>query len=402
MTRGDRSVSMSLTWLARAALMAHLVVPWGASIAAGSTAFERSLIDLPPDSWLEAPGTQLADACAPQTFGVHGTMGCAGITEAWGGGAYARALRKMFVWGGGHTDYWGNEVYAFDLRQGQWQRLTDPTPGSTVSASGKDPLPDGHPNSRHTYDGLQFIEHLGKLFAQGGSISPGGGGTSVTWLFDPASRTWQNGGSEQRPGGYGLASAYDPVTRAVFVRTTKSLWRYQPADQTWAQLAGFGVAPLWPRYEVSGNKRGAIDPKRHLFWSVGNNDFLVWDIANQKLVSDEWVTKGGGTYSNEARLKRYPPQVLRSGGGDIYNAQAPGFDYDVKADQFVAWRGGAPYILDLATKTWKTGSAHGAPNAQARNGTYGRWRYVPEYNVFILVNSATSNVFFYKNTAGGP
>lgn len=366
------------------------------------TVFEQSLINMPANTWREIADSRLVDVCAPPSFGVSATMGCAGITEAWGGGAYGRGPRKMFVWGGGHTDYWGNEVYAFDLQRGQWQRLTDPTPGPTVSASGKDPLPDGRPNSRHTYDGLQFIERLGKLFALGGSISPGGGGTSVTWLFDPTNLTWQYAGGGQGPGGYGLTSAYDPASGAVFLRSTKALWRYQPENGTWAQLAGFDVVPLWPRYEVGGGKRGAIDTKRSLFWSVGDNDFLVWDIANQKLVSEQWVTSGGGAYSNERRLKAYPAQVLNSGGGAIFDATAPGFDYDTKADQFVAWKGGAPYILDLATKTWKTGSAVGAPKAQARNGTYGRWRYLPEYNVFMLVNSATSNVFFYKNTPGGP
>ncbi|ANQ86422.1 hypothetical protein dqs_3401 [Azoarcus olearius] len=366
------------------------------------TAFEKALLDMPANSWLEVPNSQMKEVCAPDSFGVRATMGCIGITEAWGGGAYAPGPRLMLVWGGGHNDYWGNEIYAFDLRGGRWTRLTDPSPGEVVKTGGGDPLPDGRPNSRHTYGGLAYLEHVERLFAQGGAVSPGGGGSSVTWLFDPSQKTWHNAGSGSRPGGYGLAAAYDKAGHSVIVRAARGLWRYDVDHNAWTQMVGFGYRPLWPRYEVGGNKTAAIDSRRQLFWSVGNNDFLVWDIVRNRVVSNDWVTQGGAPYSNAHRLKPYPDQVLEAGGGEIHDAQAPGFDYDSKADQFVAWKGGAPMILDLATKTWKAGSATGAPPAQARNGTYGRWRYLPEYNVFILVNSVTSNVFFYKNTAGGP
>lgn len=367
--------------------------------ADGYTDFERRLISMPADTWLEVPDSKMIDVCAPPSFGVHAMMGCAGIIEAWGSGTYGSRQRKMFVWGGGHNDYWGNEVYAFDLKTGDWERLTDPSPGKMVAEAGTDPLPDGKPDSRHTYDGLQYIEHADRMFAQGGSISPGGGGTSVTWLFDPTTGEWKNKGRADRPGGYGIASAYHAKTQSVFMRSTKELWRYDFETDKWTRLASFGEKPLWPRYEVGGNKRAAIDTRRDLFWCVGNNDYLVWDISNARMVTGEWTTTGAGDYSNEPRLEHYPDQVFRSGGADIHDASAPGFDYDTKADQFVAWRGGAPYVLELATKFWRRGSAVGAPAQQVRNGTFGRWRYLPDYNVFILINGVSSNVFFYKNTA---
>lgn len=366
------------------------------------TAFERKLIDLPANTWFEVPNTHMQDVCAPESFGVNAVMGCRAIILAWGGGAYASAQRKMLIWGGGHNDYWGNEVYAFDLRNGRWERLTDPSPGKLISEANSDPLPDGQPNSRHTYDGIQYIAHTGQIFAHGGSISPGGGGTSVTWLFDMLKRSWHAALLKGGPGGYALASGYDPASGLVIVRGTKALWSYDAGTNAWERLAGFGYTPLWPRYEVSGDRRGTVDTKRQLFWSVGSNDLLVWDIRKKTLVTNEWKTEGGGAYSNLARLKTYPDQVFESGGGDIFNATAPGFDFDSKADQFVAWKGGAPYILDLATKTWSRGESNGAPPKQVANGTFGRWRYVPEYNVFILVNSVSSNVLFYKNTPGGP
>lgn len=363
--------------------------------------FEQQLINMPANSWLEVPDTRMIDVCAPKHFGVRGMLGCAGIIDAWGSAAYGSTERMMFVWGGGHNDYWGNEVYAFQLRSGRWIRLTDPSPGDLVMSAGSDPLPDGSPNSRHTYDGLEYLDHSNRLFAQGGATSPAGKGSAVTWLFDPVALAWQNRGSKDRPGGYGNASAYDRKSRSVIFRTTKALWRYQEDSNTWTQLVAFGMRPLWPRYELSRSKTGEIDTRRRLFWSVGSNDFLVWDIDQARLVTGDWVTTGGGKYSNWERVKRSPDQLFESGGGDIYDAPAPGFAYDSKVDQFVAWKGGAPQILDLATKSWKSGSGIGAPASQSLKGTFGRWRYIPDYNVFMLINGATSNVFFYKNTIGG-
>jgi hypothetical protein len=64
---------------------------------------------------------------------------------------------------------------------------------------------------------------------------------------------------------------------------------------------------------------------------------------------------------------------------------------------------GAPYALDLDTREWTLGGEVGAPVSAASGGTFGRWRYVAAYNVFILVNSVDENVHFYKHTFGcGP
>jgi hypothetical protein len=129
---------------------------------------------------------------------------------------------------------------------------------------------------------------------------------------------------------------------------------------------------------------------------------MVWDIAAGRPVTDDWITTGGGAYTNRETVERfYPDQIFESGGGAIYYAAAPGFDYDSAADDFVAWPNtGAPYSLDLETKQWTSGSDVGAPSAPNSHGTYGRWRYIAAYNVFILINSVDENVYFYKNTSG--
>ncbi|MEB2313469.1 MAG: hypothetical protein OZ921_15030 [Sorangiineae bacterium] len=228
-----------------------------------------------------------------------------------------------------------------------------------------------------------------------------GSGTNVTWTFADAT-----GWTQHAPGvgGLMLATAYHRASRRIFVNATETLHIYDVDGDSWSQAPGFRYKPYWPRCTGS-DRTAAIDPRRGLFWSVGSKMVLVWDIASGKAVTDDWKTTGGGDYTNEAKvMPTYPAQLFESGGGDIYDASAPGFDYDSASDELVAWPNrGAPYALDLDAKTWSAGSATGAPESKNSGGTYGRWRYAREYNVFILVNSVDENVHFYKHTEGcGP
>jgi hypothetical protein len=371
------------------------------------TAFEQLLIDLPPQTWFEAPDSHMREVCS--TSAVVSMVNCYHVVNAWGGGAYDSVHRRMLVWGGGPS-YWGNEIYAFDLRTGSWFRQTEPSePAEGASITefyNRDPLPDGQPVSRHSYDGVEFMTDLGVLWVHGGSRATDGSAIATTWSFDPVV------GWSQRatgPGGYSLASAYDPRTRRIFVHATENFHIYDVETDTWTTVPGFGSAPLWPRYAGGGDRTGVIDTRRGLYWTVGGFCFpddcqgnvFVWDIGAGTAVTDDWNTTGGGAYSNRDLVgDMRPDQLFEGGGGAIYNVPAPGIDYDTAADDLVAWpNAGAPYALDLETREWTLGNEVGAPTS-TRRGTFGRWRYIEAYNVFILVTSVDDNVHFYKHTAG--
>src|SRR6266849_4211047 len=97
--------------------------------------------------WYQIPNTT-GPACP------SGFTGCANVVAAWSGGIADTTRNRLILWGGGHTDYNGNEVYALDLNTLTFARLNNPsTPaGSCVAAN-----PDGTPNSRHTYGGLAYL-----------------------------------------------------------------------------------------------------------------------------------------------------------------------------------------------------------------------------------------------------
>jgi hypothetical protein len=357
------------------------------------TAQERQLIEMPADSWLEAPSSHFIDFCpANEPPGSHTVQGCGAIITAWGGGAWDPIHKKMILWGGGHNDYWGNEVYGFSTQSFKWELLV---PGSPIGSVDEisEPMPDGTPDSRHTYDGLVYLTAENRLFAFGGATAPNGYSSILTWALDIDKKSWEQLDPKQtlpsNPDGYyWMGSDYDQEGHRVFMRNEDGVFVYDLAKNDWTRLIDAGFPPLYPDWSNSNYRRGVFDPKRKIFFTLGGKngagkpDFFAYDTVANKPVYDQWVT---------------------AGGDDIAGGHAPGADYDPVADAIVAWSGGPARVLDLATKQWSTRSGAGAPAKAVENGTYGRFRYIRQYNVFVLVNEPDENVFFYKHTAGcGP
>jgi len=361
------------------------------------TALEQGIAELPADTWWTAADTKLRAVCPPDRSDYM----CRSVVGAWSGGAWDPVHRQMLIFGGGHGDSSDNSLYAFDLGTLTWARLTEPSPAEMKDA---DPLPDGQPASRHTYDGLQYLAGAQRLFAWGGSQWQNGGITNRTWLFDHDAGWHDTGVQPPMSFTYAHATAYDPGTDRVFMHHDYGLHVYEPAANTWTTLQDYGVPPYWPRYSISGDYRGVVDTSRDLLWFIGARLYLVYDLANGVHVTDEWITEGGGEFTNAAAVAGHDEQLIHTGGAAIIEATGPGVDYDPKADALVAWAGGAPWRLDLESKTWIELSADGAPvAAQESGGTYGRWRYVPRVNAFLLVNDVDQDVVFYKHSAAcGP
>ena len=56
----------------------------------------------------------------------HGTGGISAITECWNGAVYASRYGtsgSMIIFGGGHNDYFGSDVHAFDIASREWRRI---------------------------------------------------------------------------------------------------------------------------------------------------------------------------------------------------------------------------------------------------------------------------------------
>jgi hypothetical protein len=95
----------------------------------------------------------------------HGVAGFSAITEAWNSAVYASrfgASGSMIVFGGGHDDYFGSDVHAFDLGSREWKRISDGYIGGGdrdygAGATYRDAAyPDGSPLPPHTYGYVQY------------------------------------------------------------------------------------------------------------------------------------------------------------------------------------------------------------------------------------------------------
>jgi hypothetical protein len=95
----------------------------------------------------------------------QGRCGFPSITEAWNGAVLASRFGvsgSMIVFGGGHNDYFGSSVHAFDLATRQWSRISDGYITGTGNDYGAGAIypdsiyPDGSPLPPHTYGYVQY------------------------------------------------------------------------------------------------------------------------------------------------------------------------------------------------------------------------------------------------------
>jgi hypothetical protein len=134
----------------------------------------------------------------------HGVMGFGAITEAWNGAVYASrfgAGGSMIVFGGGHNDYFGSDVHAFDLASRQWHRIADGYVSGgdgDYGAGARYPdsvYPDGSPLPPHTYGYVQY-DPIGNdyLLLKGqAELGPGVEAVAIPHLFNLDTLRWRHG-----------------------------------------------------------------------------------------------------------------------------------------------------------------------------------------------------------------
>jgi hypothetical protein len=326
--------------------------------------------------WYQMSNTTIEAVCAARNgfSQVWGAEGCFGILS-WSGGAFDSRRNRLIVTGGGHNAYYGNELYALNLDNQTMTRLNDP--GLPLASGCQEAIANGtQPNSRHTYDGVEYMPNIDRLFVFGGSLACSNGNFGQeTWTFDFATMRWQR----MSPGGPlpravpGTMTAYDPNTGRVYVHDLQHLYAYDFASNTYTRVS--------TQAETIGyHMMGTIDPKRRQFIIMGYDSEMG----------------GGRVYAYDigpsatGRLVRW----TTTGATNMVSEMYAGLEYDPVRDRVVAWNGGnSVYVLNLDTKQWTAVTATGGPGSasQSGRGTHGRWRYSPASDVFVLVNEFDQN-----------
>jgi hypothetical protein len=372
------------------------------ALAAPVAAFAAGPLDtLPAGRWYEFPNSRM-EAVAPNP-GVDGSV--KSVMFAWSGGVFDSDRDQLVVWGGGHMDYAGNEVYAFGPLSSAtptWRRLSNP---SNPPARDTSYAPDGRPVSRHTYNLLDYMPApYNKMVscAIGSGYSSGSGWGAMDFydftIDGYTGQPWTRGPtppSNRWP--LNAFCAYNPVTKRLWYQDMGNggarLQQYNPETNTWTMHANFN-----PDSEPTPS----IDTKRNLLVSVGRlNGTRVYDLNSPDSA---------------------PVRVTTTGPKDVEDGKFPGFAYDPVNDQFVGWDGGsAVYTLSIPAN-WRTGTWTWAripldsgntvtPTGVAgpkivgyETGTFGRFRYVPSRHGVIIVNATDESVYFFKlpNNGGRP
>ena len=328
--------------------------------------------DLQPNCWAEIPNTHLQNcperALQAQFPWLSHMFGA--IMDVWCGGAFDTQRDWMLIGpGGGHASYNGNEVYNFDMNELAWHRVTDPDPIESGECTN-----DSVPFAMHTYDGGDYMPPPVDRY-----VLVGGWCTSKTYALDYATKHWENlawcGLSRT-----GDQSAYNAASGLFYYIDGMSgrMASFNYRTDEWKILHSGAPSTYYAT--------ASLDFKRSLLISVGNGAVKVWDL-----------TKNPVEYRTQAT----------TGATSIVGTNNPGVEYDPVVDRIVCWHDG-PSVYSLNTDTWvwtQHSPAAGNtvnPPAPLGNGTYGRFRYVPSKNVYILATSVNQNVFIYRLTAGAP
>ena len=195
-----------------------------------------------PVGWTDLANTMLQNACPPNNYGGENynyyTL-CPNVINAWSGGIADTSRNRMIIWGGGHQNYSGNEVFSLNLNANPpaFTLLTEPSFFNPNNQVCPDANADGTPVSRETYDGLVYLPTVDRMFSFAGDKAPCATDSGTTWTldlsvsppvwhlmdpvngFNPAALAANGSGSVT-----GAICAYDPNTRFRVLLLGQSKW----------------------------------------------------------------------------------------------------------------------------------------------------------------------------------
>lgn len=322
-----------------------------------------------------------------------GVTGPTAIMSAWGSAAYDTRGNRLLVAGGGHTDYGGNELYAFKIDSGtcgKWVLLTNSAIADSSDVTnafytnGHSPADSNQPRASHKYDGLEYDSTTNRLYDFGATFTFFNATTYRNiYAIHLDTLVWHRVAAESSSLGGGNFAARDPANGKMWffangggayigsLNTTTNAWTNAGNFFQGNAVATYVTGETFPPV----NRTIAVGGGVHRYWLTGNSgsfDTLVNTLST-------------------------------TGCTTLQNGTAPGFAYSSASRKMVGWVSGTHVWTMDSTYTCTDVSPDAGnsvtPSSPQTNGTFGRFRYVPEHNVFILVNSTTGHVYYYKQSA---
>lgn len=302
------------------------------------------------------------------------------VIAPWSGGV--ADPDDLFVWGGGHTDYGGNEVYSrhFGATLGDWQLFTQPSDTNGGSpATGV--YGDGQPRAYHSWGMMAYAANTQELWITGmpGPYHPVGQNQPHVFRFDNTAHAWVAMGTHPNGTGAALAnegaSVYDPVSGLIY-NFPQSNFIFTIDPQTGSMST---VGSIF----IGGYKAVAIATTLRCVVSIGVDGEWVYNITNNTV--HELTTSGSGPSFDyrpgvvwHARTAR---ALVYAGGATVYTFTPP-VSNPCSSSGTWAW----------GTLTNVGGGV--TPSVAAEGGTGGR------FAIFEDVEASNEDVLFVINRVG--
>ena len=370
-----------------------------------------------PNSELKGSGN--ASPCPPDNFWSpvfpippeYLTAPCSVILDAWGSTMADPVAHRTIIFGGGHNDYGGNELYELDETKiggtAPLYRLTNPSSPNTSAGVCVETLSDGRPNSRHTYDGLVFDPAHYRMYAVGGSLNNCGNPGNGIWSLDlttvgpscapTCSSSWTEIASNGDIGSVGNTTDYDPNTGRIWIVNQSYIGYINTTTNTYTRAAAIS------QYY---NSTGVVDPDDQYFVYIGANGALG---GGAKGITYFSIASGSSYTQTIPTLDASCPNFNSTGPSANY----PGAFWDPVAHRIVIYPNGGNVLYYIYPKNWTCssetyGSTQGTDYPQDTanlgngSGTFKKFAYDSSADMVVLCNSGANNCWYLHMRRGDP
>ncbi len=366
--------------------------------------------------WTPLANTILQNVCASQSPG--GNIGCEGVVYAWSSAVADTARNRLIIWGGGHADYLGNEVYALYPFAGQTlPGTTTVNANGVVCTSNTSPaicrlnnytLPNNNacypnwsssgclgtytetiggssstqgapnaPNSRHTYNGLVYDSAADILLSFGGFPSVSSGWSGAIWALNlsglasnPNGANWTqmdltatvagaNGNPANPPSVYKLGAMGSNPPIAVYDPSGDIFYLMTSSGYIWSYKYSTNAITFLARGNgaVASGSTAVLYPPTKTIYFIGDDNEGTEPVGTPGTPHIFQMSYASG--SNWT-----PTEITSSttGCSNLAGHMMPGLTYDSATQKIVGWPdfGNIAYVFDPSTNTCTATSFGGA------------------------------------------
>ncbi len=312
------------------------------------------------------------------------------VMQAQSGCANDTVNNRMICTGGGHNDYFGNQIYILDIATKTITRVTDPSGPvnqSGVTATGQI-NPDGTAVATHTQQGLVYIQNENAVVKWGLGIASGGAQTIGWWIdLNTTPPTWVQKNPLPTTGSGGGGNFVLDTSRVaeelLFLDYNENIiYRYFPASDTYSQQGSAGIlminggtCAVWP----SGKKLYCAGAKETGGGGGTNHGVFTYDLSVGSTYAATDIT---GTLT---------------GCNALWSQSNPGFKWNSYSSKFVGYPGvgNSVTVFDPTGTTCSTVTYSNGPSTPIADtyGIYDLFGYFPLLGGFVVVPNALDQAY---------